>query len=1726
MGAAIPQIVTSDRATGAQVIDGSLKFDKSLTTQLKRTPTAPGNRRLWTWSCWFKVTNTTQPGRWLSAGTSATERTNIFYYPRTNNLGVGFYSHVSSLIGQLGSTPVLADHSGWYHLTVAFDAANGVAADRIKIYINGVFQPISYSVDISNSNHYINGDVAHYIGTGADGYPFDGSMTQCYFIDGAALGPEYFGFTDPLTNTWKPKKLEGVDLDGNTFTSRVIVHLTHTGGAVSAGVYAASIGNVTTLGSYSGDTWTATNTGWVETWDLAGADSFTLSDWSATAQDNQTWYYSNDSGFSSGVTGPNSGTIANGTYSTTVSGTKYRYLRVQNAPSATYSIIGNNTLIGKLGTNGFYLPMDGNSPIGQDQSGQGNDWTPIKFGGSVELDKATGALPILNTTQGGTQATVGVRTDSNYANLRLALPLVGGDEDVSSRINSGSTTKSITANGNAAANSQTSNFYNASFYLDGSGDNIEVQDSTELEPGTDDFCYEAWFYSSALASSTFLLFDSTQGTGVYFYTTSGSLYLYLGSSQVASDYACLANDKWTHIAFVRESGTGKIFCDGVLVGSGSKADSVAGGNLFIGSSTSGGNAFNGYIQDVRVYNGTSKYSGTTVGTQYFVPPSRFPDILPDTPSGVSGGSKLTKITDGAVSFDGTGDYLTVPYSSDFVLDGDFTIECFVYFISGSVMVDFTRVGSYTNGWQLYNQAPTFYGYSSSGNAYMTSDRPLSRGWNHLAVTRTISNNTARMFINGVQTASSTSFSHTYGNDTSNVLMVGAQSYGGPQAYFTGHISNLRIIKGTALYTSNFTPPTTPLTDVTNTKLLCCQSNTQAGAAAVSPNLAAAINDGTVWSEYVTTTQGENSRDFYYAAYPAAFLFDGDTSNPVYGAWSDDNDDSSDIIFRPPSGISVSSKLEVYAGYYDKIKVNGTTYNTGGESTNVAWVTVSDGSNFTGTLTELILENTTNANVVRASAIRIDDSTILLDPVSAAGNAVATNFNPFNTDINTVRGQESGYCTLNPLDSKTATLTENNLKAQIDSDGSRFVRGTIAVSSGKYYWEFTTVGSNNMMLGAADVTATGNYNDGNVFAYYGNGGALYGESSGKASSWGGSTLAVGDTLGVALDMDNGTIVFYKNGVLIGTAWTAMYGRTIAPYIGTGGGTGSITRCNFGQKPFKFPPPDGFQPLNAANTRPVKVISRPDQYVGVTTYTGDDQASHIIRELNFNAAPDCVWIKRSDGNAAQYQIYDTIRGGTKPLQLPATASEDTQTSGLLSFVHNGFELGASSTVNGLDGDNGNVPFNYVAWSWKAGGKDGTNDFNIDGVGFSTAGDANMGISDLNSIVYNQSKTWSGITTVQSFSGTPWDTTNIFDGNDSTSIRPTSSTNTYTGADIDDYLVKIDTLGFTDAETVEIKFGGNSDSSCRIWFNNDLSTIQDLTLGSTGSSYTINTVTPPRNLQTISISGPNASGSSFGVSIFYIKVNHKFLTNPGIDLSTLTQYPTIAPVAASVGTENGFSMIRYQGNGSTNQTIPHGLTQRPDFSVFKNMDGTSNWTVYHNKATVGIQSVFYLNTSGAVADYSGGDSEWWHELPSASVFTIGATGTAINNGTNDIMSYHWHDVPGLQKFGSYVGNGSNDGPFVETGFRPALLWIKNINTSGETWCAHDDQRDKFNPAKRRLSLDSGNPQDASQAARNKDFLSNGFKIRGTSGEHNTDGETYIYCAWAQAPTVGLHGGGANAR
>ena len=231
------------------------------------------------------------------------------------------------------------------------------------------------------------------------------------------------------------------------------------------------------------------------------------------------------------------------------------------------------------------------------------------------------------------------------------------------------------------------------------------------------------------------------------------------------------------------------------------------------------------------------------------------------------------------------------------------------------------------------------------------------------------------------------------------------------------------------------------------------------------------------------------------------------------------------------------------------------------------------------------------------------------------------------------------------------------------------------------------------------------------------------------------------------------------------------------------------------------------------------------------------------------------------------------------------------------------------------------------------------------------------------------------------------------------------------------------------------------------------------------------------------------------------------------------TITPTGASVGTKQGFSIIRYTGTGA-NATIPHGLLDTPTFMIAKTRDSSVNWIIYHG--SLGTQD--FLRFTTAPED---NNSTVWNTAPTSSVFGVGSA-NGVNQLNDDYISYIWHDVPGLQKFGSFKGNESTDGPYVELGFISAVLIIKNASgdhANGANWFIFDGTRDSDNPV--RLNL---NPNDNSieedDSSGTLDFLSNGFKIRSNGTHPNGSGNTIIYAAWAEAPSIDLYGGGANAR
>ena len=207
-------------------------------------------------------------------------------------------------------------------------------------------------------------------------------------------------------------------------------------------------------------------------------------------------------------------------------------------------------------------------------------------------------------------------------------------------------------------------------------------------------------------------------------------------------------------------------------------------------------------------------------------------------------------------------------------------------------------------------------------------------------------------------------------------------------------------------------------------------------------------------------------------------------------------------------------------------------------------------------------------------------------------------------------------------------------------------------------------------------------------------------------------------------------------------------------------------------------------------------------------------------------------------------------------------------------------------------------------------------------------------------------------------------------------------------------------------------------------------------------------------------------------------------------------------SVNTTSKFSIVSYTGTGSA-ATIGHGLGVAPGLIITKSLVATQEWGIYHK--ALGATKYIFLNEDTA----AGTNSAYWNDVePTSSVFTVGTSGPT--NSTSAMIAYCFAEIPGYSKFGSYTGNGSTNGAFINTGFRPSYVLGKRTNSS-EDWFIFDNKRDPHNVQYHLLYGNVGNAEYTSATDRN-DFLSNGFKMRTTDGKENGSGDTYIYMAFGQ--------------
>jgi hypothetical protein len=221
------------------------------------------------------------------------------------------------------------------------------------------------------------------------------------------------------------------------------------------------------------------------------------------------------------------------------------------------------------------------------------------------------------------------------------------------------------------------------------------------------------------------------------------------------------------------------------------------------------------------------------------------------------------------------------------------------------------------------------------------------------------------------------------------------------------------------------------------------------------------------------------------------------------------------------------------------------------------------------------------------------------------------------------------------------------------------------------------------------------------------------------------------------------------------------------------------------------------------------------------------------------------------------------------------------------------------------------------------------------------------------------------------------------------------------------------------------------------------------------------------------------------------------------------SITPAAVSINATSGFGIYSYTGTGS-NGTIAHGLGTAPKFIVTKNRDSSSyGWYVYH--VGIGATKNLYLHNSDEAVTSS---TRWNDTAPTSTLFTLG-TNAGVNGSSDNMIAYAFSEVKGYSKFGSYTGNGNDDGTFVYLGFKPAWLLIKITDTQTDNWILQDNKRNTSNlSSSQRLRANSNGAEFSS--SNEIDLLSNGFKCHGADGEINGSGASYIYLAFAESPFV----------
>jgi hypothetical protein len=375
----------------------------------------------------------------------------------------------------------------------------------------------------------------------------------------------------------------------------------------------------------------------------------------------------------------------------------------------------------------------------------------------------------------------------------------------------------------APSTSYSTSVNGGSGYFNGSGDRLTtpITGQPAFAFGTGDFTIEFWAYRTGAGGGDRHIIDANNGANYLIrWNAAGNLQFFANASLVVSYAFPFSLSTWYHVAVVRNGSTCTMYVNGTSVASNTNTSNIAAsGTLFIGGQPAASDWYQGYMSSVRLVKGTAVYTGNfTPSTTPLTAISGTSFLLNFTNGNIFDGTtknNLNTLGDAKVSttqskfaptsvvFDGTGDYLTAPSNTAFAYGtGDFTWEAWVYMNTTSGNQYILDHGL-ESGTLTYNGGLRYYNPTTGiGSALYTTAPTLTAGtWNHIAVAR--QSGTTRLFLNGTLVAS--------GADSNNFASaaISIAQYGGGGLYYNGYIQDLRLTKGVARYTANFTPPTAP-----------------------------------------------------------------------------------------------------------------------------------------------------------------------------------------------------------------------------------------------------------------------------------------------------------------------------------------------------------------------------------------------------------------------------------------------------------------------------------------------------------------------------------------------------------------------------------------------------------------------------------------------------------------------------------------------------------------------------------------------------------------------------------------------------------------------------------------------------------------------------------------------------------------------------------------------------